>query len=44
MEDAYILYGDARFPIRQTNKEENARTKRNNYSAISYSMEGDDPA
>ena len=41
MEDAYILYGDARFPIRQTNKEENARMKRNNnYPSISYSMEG----
>ena len=40
MEDAYILYGDTRFPIRETNKEENARTKRSNsFPAISYSME-----
>ena len=40
MDDAYILYGDTRFPIRKTNKEENARTKRSNsFPAISYSME-----
>ena len=42
MEDAYILYGDSRFPIRKTNKEENARTKRNNsFPTIQYSTEGD---
>ena len=44
MEDAYILYGDTRFPITQTNKNENARTKRNNFPTIQYSMEGDEPA
>lgn len=44
MEDAYILYGDTRFPITQTNKNENARTKRNNFPTIQYSMEGDKPA
>ena len=45
MEDAYILYSDTRFPIRKTNKEENARTKRNNsFPAISYSMEGGETA
>jgi hypothetical protein len=38
MEEAYILYGDSRFPIRKTNKEENARTKRNNsFPTIQYS-------
>ena len=43
MEDAYILYGDTRFPIKETNKVDNARTKRNNnLPSISYSMkEGD---
>ena len=41
MEDAYILYGDTRFPISQTNKNENARTKRNNsFPTIQYSSEG----
>ena len=44
MGDAYILYGDTRFPITQTNKNENARTKRNNFPTIQYSMEGDEPA
>ena len=44
MEDAYILYGDTRFPITQTNKNENARTKRNNFPTIQYTMEGDEPA
>ena len=40
MEDAYILYGNTRFPIRQTNKEENSRTRRNNsFPSINYSME-----
>jgi hypothetical protein len=40
MEDAYILYGNTRFPIKQTNKEENSRTKRNNnFPAINYAME-----
>jgi transposase InsO family protein len=40
MENAYILYGDTRFPIRETNKVENSRTKRNNLPAITYSSEG----
>ena len=40
MEDAYILYGDTRFPIRETNKVENSCTKRNNLPAITYSSEG----
>ena len=40
MEDAYILYGDTRFPIRETNKVENAYTKRNNLPIINYSLEG----
>ena len=45
MEDAYILYGDTRFPITKTNKEENARTKRNNsFPSILYSTEEGDPA
>ena len=40
MEEAYILYGNTRFPIRQTNREENARTRRNNsFPSINYSME-----
>ena len=39
MEEAYLLHGDTRFPIRQTNKVENARTKRNNaLPSIDYSM------
>ena len=38
MSSAFILYDDKKYPIRKTNKNENARTKRNNgvldYSAI----------
>lgn len=45
MEEAYLLYGDTRFPISKTNKEENARTKRNNaFPEISYSSEGGESA
>ena len=40
MDDAYILYGDTRFPIRRTNKVENSHTKRNSLPAITYSSEG----
>ena len=43
MEDAYILHGDMRFPITQTNKNENARTKRSNFPTIQYTTEGDEP-
>ncbi len=42
MKNAYILYEGQRYPIRQTNKVENSRTKRNNLPAIDYSMGGDD--
>ena len=43
MENAYILYGDTRFPITRTDKNANARTKRNNaLPAISYPSEGDE--
>lgn len=45
MEDAYLLYGDTRFPIRPTNKEENARTKRSNaFPALSYNTEEGEPS
>ena len=40
MNDAYILYEGKRFPIRMTNKVDNARTKRNNPPSIDYSRSG----
>lgn len=39
MEHAYILYEGKEYPIRRTNKVENARTKRKNPYAISYGGE-----
>lgn len=41
MQDAYIFFEGRKYPIRQTNRVENGRTKRNNQHAIDYSkMEG----
>ena len=41
MEDAYILYGDTRFPISRTDKNANARIRRRNeFPAIEYGTEG----
>jgi hypothetical protein len=40
MDSAYILMDGARFPLRQTNRNENCHTKRNNISSIDYSMIG----
>jgi len=41
MENAYILYGNTRFPISPTDKNANARTKRNNaLPRIEYVSEG----
>jgi hypothetical protein len=41
-DDAYIYYEGEHFPIRRTNKEENARTKRAQMPAVDYSrFEGD---
>lgn len=37
MSSAFILYEKEHFPIRRTNRNENARTKRNNLPAFSYS-------
>jgi transposase InsO family protein len=41
MQDAYILIEDKKYPIRQTNRVENGRTKRNNQHAIDYSKMGE---
>ena len=44
MQDAYIFFDDKKYPIRQTNRVENGRTKRSNSHAIDYSkMGGDQP-
>jgi transposase InsO family protein len=40
MEDAYILYDGAHYPIPLTDKVANSRTKRNNLPTIDYSKEG----
>ena len=40
MQDAYILFEGRKYPIRQTNRVENGRTKRNNQHAIDYSRIG----
>jgi len=42
MQDAYILFDGRKYPIRQTNRVENARTKRSNPHAIDYSKMGGD--
>ena len=36
MEQAYIIYEDKQYPITQTNKVENSKTKRNNEYSIAY--------
>ncbi|MCX7745992.1 MAG: DDE-type integrase/transposase/recombinase [Clostridia bacterium] len=41
MQDAYILFEGRKYPIRQTNRAENGRTKRNNQHAIDYSKMGE---
>ena len=41
MQDAYILIQDKKYPIRQTNRVENGRTKRCNQHAIDYSKMGE---
>ena len=41
MQDAYIFFEGKHYPIRLTNRVENARTKRNNNHAIDYSKMGD---
>ena len=40
MTSAYILFDDRKFPIRQTNRNDNCHTKRNNLPAIDYSKAG----
>ena len=40
MTSAYILFDDQKFPIRQTNRNDNCHTKRNNLPAIDYSKAG----
>ena len=40
MTSAYILFDDKKFPIRQTNRNDNCHTKRNNLPAIDYSRAG----
>ena len=40
MDSAYILMDNEKFPIRQTNKNENCHTKRNNAVSIDYSKIG----
>jgi len=43
MQDAYIYFEDRKYPLRQTNRVENGRTKRNNQHSIDYSkMEDSD--
>ena len=41
MQDAYILIEDKKYPISQTNRVENGRTKRSNQHAIDYSKMGE---
>lgn len=40
MSSAYILYDGEHYPIRQTDRNENCRTKRNNTPALDYSRMG----
>ena len=40
MTSAFILFDDQKFPIRQTNRNENCHTKRNNLHGIDYSKAG----
>ena len=40
MASAYILFDDEKFPIRQTNRNDNCHMKRNNLPAIDYSQAG----
>ena len=40
MQDAYILFEGKKYPIRQTNRVKNGRTKRNNHHSIDYSKMG----
>ena len=40
MDSAFILFEDQKFPLRQTNRNENCHTKRNNLPAIDYSKAG----
>ena len=40
MTSAFILFDDQKFPIRQTNRNENCHTKRNNLPVIDYSNVG----
>ncbi|MGN1177295.1 MAG: DDE-type integrase/transposase/recombinase [Roseburia sp.] len=40
MDSAYILYEDEKFPLRQTNRNDNCHTKRNNTPTIDYSKAG----
>lgn len=40
MASAFILFDDQKFPIRQTNRNENCHTKRNNLPGIDYSKAG----
>lgn len=40
MQDAYIFFEGTKYPVRQTNRSENGRTKRNNQNAIDYSKMG----
>ena len=40
MTSAYILFDGEKFPIRQTNRNDNCHTKRNNLPAIDYSKAG----
>ena len=40
MQDAYIFFEGGKYPIRQTNRVENGRVKRNNQHLINYSEMG----
>jgi transposase InsO family protein len=40
MGSAYILFDEQKFPLRQTNRNENCRTKRSNLPVIDYSKAG----
>ena len=40
MDSAFILYEGEKFPIRQTNRNDNCHTKRNNPAVIDYSKAG----
>ena len=40
MTSAYILFDGEKFPIRQTNRNDNCHTKRNNLPVIDYSRAG----